>query len=414
MSERLPDRSLNAQDKGDDTQRRYRFQAAYAASLSLLLYDPNSEYEEIFCEHYEDILVKLKNAQFIGVQVKTREIVYGPFRFNDNEIMKSLARFVELEMNFPNVFKNYVICTNCGFLNRKDASSLSRCLEIVKKYKGSKECLEEIDFSQRLKELSKLSRSPEDSILAVLNKVDTVNWADLTNYEKILVHDIATYTENRHQPYDVLQRIAEELIGIAFRAAALSHTLSQPSYYELLKDPQKAIFSSVLQNKRITSLIVQNSINQCLKSTVTLQGVAPIQISALPKGMNVMELKMAKGAISYSNVALMKDLNASAQKLLIEWLHIHGKIKADQRAEHLRLLVQNECQEAHDLADNSSKPYGNEMLQAVRDRLRKKYEKTKLPYPECCYEHLVGIAGILTEDCKVWWSEEFEIPRVGI
>lgn len=411
MSINLPDKVSNSEDRGDDTQRRFRFQAAYAASLSLMLLNGNSEYETLYCEQLEDILVKLTNNKFIGVQVKTRENTRGPFKFQDPEIMNALERFVRHEKDFPDHFLNYVICSNCGFVERNDSSSLSHCLKVVTKHNGSKSCLVEVDFSKRIDELSKAAECSEDLVLTALNKVKIVIWADLANFEKILVYDIATFTHNNHQPYDVLQKIANQLISITSRAAALSHDLSYPSYYELLKDPQKALLNSIIQNKRITATLVEDSISQFLDSTITLQGVTPIQISALPKGMNIMELKMATGGIDYSNIGLMKDLNVSSLKLLIEWLHIHGTVEADRRAEHLRLIVQTECQEAHDAAHTSNALFGREMLQAVRERLQGKHEEIKHLYVDCLYNHLLGISGILTEDCRVWWSEKFDLPK---
>lgn len=407
----MPDEVSNSEDRGDDTQRRFRFQAAYAASLSLMLLNGNSEYEALYCEQLEDILVKLTNNKFIGIQVKTRENTRGPFKFQDPEIMHTLERFVRHEKDFPNHFLNYVICSNCGFVEKNDSSSLSHCLKILTKHNGSKSCLLELNFSDRIGEISKAAKCSEDLVLTTLNKVKIVNWADLANFEKTLVYDIATFTHNKHQPYDVLQKIANLLIGITSQAASLSLDLSYPSYYELLKDPQKALLNSTIQNKRITANIVEDSIKQYLNPIITLQGVTPIQISALPEGMNIMELKLASGGIDFSNIDLMKDLNASSLKLLIEWMHIHGTAEADRRAEHLRLIVQTECQEAHDSTQNSSIPYGKEMLQSVRERLRTKHEEIKQLYVDCLYNHLLGIAGILTEDCRIWWSDKFDLPK---
>src|SRR4030067_878547 len=97
MGEEKPslENELDTADTGDDTQRRFRCQAAYAATLSLDLLNPTSEFEELFCEHREDILVRKKDKSFIGIQVKTRESGRDLFKANDPEIINSLKRFVE-------------------------------------------------------------------------------------------------------------------------------------------------------------------------------------------------------------------------------------------------------------------------------------------------------------------------------
>lgn len=133
MSNPLPDEISNSEDRGDDTQRRFRYQAAYAALLSLFLLDSKFGYEALYCEQLEDILIKHLNNKFIGIQVKTRETTRGPFKFQDPEIMHTLQRFTEHEKNFPNEFLGYLICSNCGFLEKNDASSLIHCLKVLRK-----------------------------------------------------------------------------------------------------------------------------------------------------------------------------------------------------------------------------------------------------------------------------------------
>ena len=114
-----PDKLLNETNRGGDTQRRYRYQAAYAALVSLDLLNVESEFEEIFCEHYEDILVKRKDNTFIGIQVKTREVGRGSFTFNDPEVINSIGRFIKCEQNFPKFFKSYVLAASCGFWKKR-------------------------------------------------------------------------------------------------------------------------------------------------------------------------------------------------------------------------------------------------------------------------------------------------------
>lgn len=48
---------------------------------------------------------------------------------------------------------------------------------------------------------------------------------------------------------------------------------------------------------------------------ITLQGVNPIQISALPKGMDIMELKMASGGIDFSNIGTVLEAAKEIRRL---------------------------------------------------------------------------------------------------
>ena len=74
------------------------------------------------------------------------------------------------------------------------------------------------------------------------------------------------------------------------------------------------------------------------------------------------------------------------------------------------MLVRNECQEAYDAAHAASDGGGSRMLTEVRQRLRERHVGGRDELFGCAYEHLLGVAGMLTEDCTVWWSERFELP----
>jgi len=118
---------------------RYRYQAGYAALVSLGLLDDPPEYEEVFCEHHEDTLIKQSGDKFVGIQVKTREIGQEPFKSNDEQIINTIKRFVEQFVNFPGYYVRFVIATNHGFwANKKDnTKNLHHMLEVAKQSKSS-------------------------------------------------------------------------------------------------------------------------------------------------------------------------------------------------------------------------------------------------------------------------------------
>jgi hypothetical protein len=72
------DTTLNTEDPGDDIQRRFRYQSTYAAILSSSMLQDDSKIEEVFCELHLNILLKLMDGKFHGVQVKTRQLNHLP------------------------------------------------------------------------------------------------------------------------------------------------------------------------------------------------------------------------------------------------------------------------------------------------------------------------------------------------
>ena len=77
----------------------------------------NCSYNEVLCEQHEDILLKLNDGKFAGIQVKTREADLGALTIKDESIVNSLKRFICLENRFPEHFSYYIrhsfhLCTN--------------------------------------------------------------------------------------------------------------------------------------------------------------------------------------------------------------------------------------------------------------------------------------------------------------
>lgn len=119
---------------------------------------------------------------------------------------------------------------------------------------------------------------------------------------------------------------------------------------------------------------------------------------------------MAAGGLSLSEIDHLKDLKFSAEHLMSEWYYRYGHERAQEYYEHLRVVVREECLAAQQNSQQASTLYGSGMLSDLRKRLQQRSTVQGAATPECSQEHLLGMAGILTEDCKVWWSTQFELP----
>lgn len=411
-----PDSVLNKTDVGDDTQRRFRYQAAYAAILSLELLKEEPEFEEIFCEHHEDILVKMKDKTFRGIQVKTRKEGLELFKASDPKIINALKRFIRLEKEFPNSFSKFVLATNYGFWQkRKNGSNLPYILELVRDDKSSEVSSLKRPLSTYIRKLINTQEVSSEFVLTVLGKTELLdNLPKFEDIESSLVREIARIPEiGKQKYYDDLQGVALSLIGTMFRASSLSHDSAIRYYFALLTDPERERKNDIIERKRITKEKVQHVLQELQTPEALLRTWNPVPLSRLPKSMRKMELKMAAGRISVPNIDLAKDHKISAETLISQWIHKYDTKKATERYEHVRTIIRTECQEAYDLVKNSDEPFGEKMLSEVRRRIRDRYFRDRHTFFDCCYEHLLGFAGILTEDCTQWWSKRFDIPEVS-
>jgi len=412
-----PDLEISTSDPGDDVQRRFRYQAAYAALLSLQLLDDNSEFQEIYCEHHEDTLIKKKNNKFIGVQVKTRLPGKDPYKSNDKEIISSIVRFVELCNNYPDHFDRFVIATNHAFWDeeKSDPKNIKYIFTLAKNADGSPEKNQK-DLAKFAKKILDICKTKEldisiETIINVLSKIEIDD--DLPKFEDVelrlsqLIPEF--YPESKTANLGVLIDTARELINLALQAGSLANTSALQIYFAYCENPKQKLDLSIIEGKRIERPKVHNVLKHSNSPKALLQTRKITSIENLPKDTNLIDLKMTKGNIPYTNIQLTKDHKYSLEHLLDTWLYKYGAHKTNERFDHLRVIIANECAEVFDNTYKKDEPFGQLMLNDVRKRLRDRLEKDKHLFFECEYEHLLGMTGILTEMCEVWWSDHFDI-----
>ncbi|WP_367388092.1 hypothetical protein [Lewinella sp. LCG006] len=128
-----------------------------------------------------------------------------------------------------------------------------------------------------------------------------------------------------------------------------------------------------------------------------------------------MEVKLDAGGISYDNIQLLKDNKFAMESTLTRWIHRFGSSRAGERYNQVKSIVMNECQIAYD-NNIPKKPllmrrpsFGTQMLNSLRIELKQRHSNNPDVFLGCLPEHLYGMSGILTEECKVWWSDKFDL-----
>lgn len=405
-----PDETIDKEVSGADTTRRYLYQAAYGALQSVQMIDEKSEIQEVYCEQMEDILLKITDGSFIGIQVKTQDEVRGGFKFGDESILKAIARFVNHERSFPGKFKRYQICTNCDFVKSKDASDLAHCIRLIIAKKVADKCYEVTDFSKNIKKIAILSKiSDESLILGVISKIELFKWAGLRDYKRVLESEMGQLLKAEYQPYIALIRAAEVLTDVALHAGEFSDKQTQPAYHLWINDPVRAMTDYIISQKKIEKKVVTDTIEKCFNMTGLLRGVMPVSINDLPSGMDVLTQKLKAGNVAELDIETMKDCDNSALALLFEWYNAYDANEANARYDHLRIIMQRECSYSFNTAFSEDDSFGQAMLGIMRNRIIERQPEIIRRYNDCSCEHMEGISGMLTESCIVWWSKQFKL-----
>jgi hypothetical protein len=375
--------------------------------LSLGLLNDDGPLEELYCEHHDDVVLRLKSGLFKAIQLKTRMVGGVPFKAGDSEVIASLRRFAILEAKFPGCFAVYQLASNVGFWHeKKNGSNLEYVLDALRAGPGS-------SFTTLVKKIAGMKSAIDHAVVvATLLKVQLGVTPGLDDVESKLREQLAQTSEFRGRRYDELKAASEGLRERILAASSLAGLSALPEYLVLCSDsPQSLLDHHVIQSKRITKAVVSEVLNRELTSATLLRSYQLVPLVNLPTGMDKMEIKMAAGGLTVSEIDHLKDLKFSTEYLLQEWLYKYGNERAQQYYEHLRVVVQGDCLAAQQSSQQAEGLYANKMLSDLRQRLRQRSSTPTAETPVCRQEHLLGMAGILTEDCKVWWSAEFDLPE---
>jgi hypothetical protein len=363
--------------------------------------------EELYCEHHDDVVLRLRSGQFRAIQIKTRRAGSVPFTAVEDAVLSSLRKFADLEAKFPNRFEAYLLASNVGFWHKKkNGSNLNHILDTLRTGSGD-------GFAKFIEKIAK-KKPPIDRVVvtAALIKVELVETPGLDDVESKLREQLAQIPEFRSRRYDELKTASEAHRDRILEASSLAGLNFLPLYLELCSDsPQSVRDQHVIQTKRISKAVVQEALNRGLFSPTLLRSHQLVPIGELPTGMKKMEIKLVAGGLSVAEIDHLKDLKFSAEYLLQEWLFRYGHDRAQQYYEHLRVSVRDECLAAQQSSQKATGFYGSGMLSDLRERLQRRSATQAAATPEYGQEHLLGMAGILTEDCKVWWSAEFDLPE---
>jgi len=402
---KTPEDQLSS-DPGGDIQSRFLYQGICAAIYSLALLDTKNEIESLYCEHYEDILIKGVDGRYNGVQVKTRETRLGPFTANDDEIVTSLCRFVEIEKEFPDLFIHYTITSNCGFWEKqKNKSNLNYIIKVIKACKNYKEAIRNQHCTKFLQKIKNSTINDTDLVFQTLKKVRTDKKPDMSSILSYLMVTLASIFDIEHRRFYIIKELANTLINKMIMAASLTYKGKREGFYMLLRDPDLEKTNDIIKGKKITKA----EIISIFDAVVSKDTVWDISSKVLPKEESdglTMESKLELGRISEPNIEFMKIAKSVAEAYFVKWHYKYKKEDARNRYNQILFIVYNECITIYDSLRNDNNPFGQEMLNRIRKRLQERFLNNKDAVFGCELEILQGVVGMLTDQCHIWWSKK--------
>jgi len=405
-----PKNVIAVNDPGDETQRNFRYQTAYGVILLVGAATQKLPYKSIYAEHHEDFLCERVDDKFDGYQVKTRKPEEGSWDLADEPLKKSIKRFVELCQKFGEYVEDLKFVSNADYSEtsekNKNETKVRRSPVLFLKHISECDAVGSIrpPFITTFIELKDYCECPEDVLFMVLKKVGLINGPDRNSFDsEIVVTHLPVLKECKALTVSDLTVVRDELIQKVFYASSLK--IDDPSkHWTPINGPDE---NPTILAKRIPVVEVFRSVADVSSTPFRYSDThhPALKLGSGEGNLYKLRRKMVKGNLVFQ-VETMERRSISAERRLIEIAHKKPD-SIDDLLNQIVSVVKGECDEAYHHASLSGKIIGPQMLDDVYRRLKDKANST-LVYNEP-YETLVGVAGLLTGECKVWWSEVFDL-----
>ena len=392
-----------ATDAGEDTQSNYRFQNLCTSLIALDMYRGKTEYVEIFCELYEDVVTVKKNNHFVGIQIKHKDKKYGVFRITSEPILKSVKRFVEHEKNYPNKFDKFIIISNVDI-----SIGQNKLINELSTYCQNRRKQKKIEMESILSKICSKIEFNENDIADVLSKTESEKVPD----REYLVDDIANNcvyhipeckNKNTHQLKELVNTVAHIVYQ---KSTTIDDSLKE--YFAFRENSQLKRNYAKINHKRMTKEEVKTIISKSEKIVLLDSDVDwPKEVGSF----DLIDTKMALGGIHTSAIGSMKNLTINAFNHFFKRQHEEesedeGVESGSDVLKHVVGILDEQSAQAETSARLEVTPFGLKKLEILDKKLDEISKGRSKDVHYLSPEILKGIVGLRVTECKVNFSDE--------
>jgi hypothetical protein len=392
-------------DIGDEISSRFRYQWIISAITCCLLLDQGENVQEVFCEYYEDILIKHFDDLFTGIQIKTRESDQPFWKAGDESVIKAFAKFVTLDKQYPEQFRAFKFITNHPAQSSMNGQDINFLLNKIN------ESIDYISLDNATKifirKISKKAKVVEEQSFLSLKKVSiSHDFPKLRDATMRLIDTVSSVWEKSNEvSYDGIKRASINLIDACFRASSLASQDLLPAYLPV---------SSKQVEREIKERIAGKTFNKQHVCEILLQGLDErIPLSCDPKDLEdirtdnteLLRKKLTAGGFSAVLTMYAEDLRNTADYAGLCLIQKYGKEQGLKKYHELRLKVHGDAAREFEKNKKDNEKFGFHMLLSLRENLKNRFSSGEQFYG-CSVDHLEGLAYSLTSQCKIMWSTD--------
>jgi len=213
-------------------------------------------------------------------------------------------------------------------------------------------------------------------------------------------------------PLGAVIEIAGAIVDLARNASMKTLRGSIVDLYAPGTDLGQVVDDQLLAGKRILKADVQALIDKFQMNSTPYQDLDLAKLitpSDVPFDLVLAMRKLARGQVEAGRATNIEDRIRSFEFLFVEWTRKHGVEEATRRYSNILAAVQHEAAEAQANAQQDGEPFGSAMYKILGERLQVRVRNDADQLYNCRPEHLIGAAGVLTQQCKIWWSSKFDV-----
>lgn len=310
-------------------------------------------------------------------------------------------------MRYPDKIRNFLFVSNTQFSNSsaKGREYYSLC-KLLTGIKSSVQWENLLDNAKKGFEWLRNKIGAEARhLFSVLQRLDIVlGPTERAFNDELVQRHIATLKGCESMNVLSLSRVRDALISMIFKASSMVSDVPSRDWVGLTCKLDDDPF---LLAKRVTVEDIILVVREAQKPTFCfLPSLASLQLGSTSGNLDILKQKMYRGGLATHYETMRRRALTAEQKLLdLATRPNDGKNIISQ----IENVVLAECDDANLRASQKEDLYGRTMLIDVQDRLRRISEQEPTLVYRQSYDILVGVAGMLTSECKVWWSEVFEI-----
>jgi hypothetical protein len=396
-------------DRGDEIQERFRYQWAIGVWLLAQSLTGERSICALWCEHHEDYLLELPAGRYVAVQVKTDSRENAKWRWSDDALVDSIARFCELETMHGAVIDSYEFVSNAapyvpgpmaehaGLLAASPVR-LSQCCGQVSVHSDVPE-----PYNAAFNRLVSKTGGNANVLFHVLRKLRFAQGPVLRGYDDTFAASIVPKLPGCAALTTVsCCRLRDELIGLVQAACRLrvDGIDGVVAYLNANGRPDAAIRGKCITLESAAELLAR--VRQ--PAFLYVNSGALLDIGTSAGRTDVLNRKMRNAYLGSQYEPLRMRMYAADQRLMERALLEPDGF--DDIANQLVSTVLVECKDAeamtYDHADEKTRGLAiyKQILQRL-DNIAKDEPERVCREPK---DTLIGIAGMLSGECKFAWG----------